>query len=344
MGIDVIRLDSDERERWNGYVERTSEAMPLHRHEALEVIAEAADATLHLLCGFKGQEPVGFLPLFKTTKGPLRFIYSPPTQLKLPYLGPMLLNTGELKQRKAEQWHWRFIDGCIDWLDRNVDADFVDIRSMDRYLDVRPFLWNDFDVELSYTYVLDLTPTTDELLNRFSSGARRNICNTDEAAYAIEQGNETTIRRTVRDLKHRIAAARNEEFDLDPEFVIDLYESLPEGYVRPYVCRVGGEYAGGIITLERGDTVYRWQGGAKPDVDVPVNDLLDWRIICDASERGKTRYDFVGAMIPQLCEYKAKFGPQPRSIHLIRRRSRRMAVATSVYQQLPSRVKSMIGF
>lgn len=342
MGIEVTRLDSDERERWNGYVERTSEAMALHRHEALAATASASDATLHLLCGFKGQEPVGLLPLFETTRGPLRFVYSPPTELELPYLGPLLLDSGQLKQRKAEQWHRRFVDGCVDWLDRNVDADLVSIRTTDRYPDVRPFLWNDFEVEPSYTYVLDLSPGADELLDRFSSGARRNIRDVDEDDYTVEEGDRRTIRRTVRDVKGRVEA-HGDEFNLTPEFATDLYESLPEGYVRPYVCRVEGEYAGGIVTFERGDTVYRWQGGAKPDSDVPVNELLDWHIIRDSIERGKTRYDLVGAMIPQLCEYKAKFGPEPRQLYVVRRKSRRMKTASSLYQQLPTGVKSAIG-
>lgn len=342
MGIEVTRLDSDEGERWNRYVERTAEAMPLHRHEALEAMAAASGATLHLLCGFKGQEPVGLLPVFEQTRGPLRFVYSPPTELELQYLGPVLLDTGQLKQRKAEQWHRRFVDGCVEWLDRNVDADFVSIRTVDRYLDARPFLWNDFEVEPSYTYVLDLTPGVDELFERFSSGARKNIRDADETAYTVEEGGHRTIRRTVRNL-HRRIADHGDEFGLDPEFAVTLYEDLPDGYVRPYECRVEGEYAGGIITVERGDTVYRWQGGAKPDVEFPVNDLLDWHIIRDAIDRDRTRYDLVGAMIPQLCEYKSKFGPDPRQVHLIQRRSRRMTLLSSVYDQLPTNVKSTIG-
>lgn len=342
MGIEVTRLDSDEREQWNGYVERTSETMPFHRHEALEEIAEAADATLHLLCGSKGQEPVGLLPIFEKTTGPLRFAYSPPTDLELPYLGPVLLNTDQLKQRKAERWNRQFVDECVEWLDRHVDADLVDIRVLDRYLDARPFLWNDFQVDLSYTYVLDLTPGADQLFDQFSSGARRNIRNAEDRTYAVEEGDEGTIRRTVRNLQRRIAD-HGDEFGLDPEFAVALYDGLPDGYVRPYECRLDGEYAGGMVTVERGDTIYRWQGGAKPDADFPVNDVLDWHIIQDGIDRGKTRYDLVGAMIPQLCEYKAKFGPEPRPIHMIRRKSGRMTVMSSLYEHLPTRVKSEIG-
>jgi CelD/BcsL family acetyltransferase involved in cellulose biosynthesis len=343
MGIEVTRLDSDERDEWNQYVERTPEAMAFHRHEALTAVAEAADARLHLLCGRKGQEPVGLLPLFETTNGPLRFVHSPPPEMDLPYLGPILLNSGGLKRRKAEQWHRKFVDGCVELIDRNVDADLVSIRTIDRYPDVRPFLWNDFEVEPAYTYVVGLAPDEDDLLGRFSSGARRNVRDAEECDYAIEVGDRQAIRRIVAGVRRRVAE-HGDELDLDADVAVELYDRLPEGCVRPYVCRVDGEYAGGILTLERGDTVYRWQGGAKPDVDFPVNEVLDWTIMRDAKDRDRTRYDLVGAMIPQLCEYKAKFGPEPRPVYVVQRRSRRMEMASAVYDRLPSGIKSSISF
>lgn len=149
MGIEVNRLSTDERTEWNTYIERTSEAMPFHRHEALEVMARRSDSKIHLLVGFKGEQPVGALPLFEKTKGPaqsLRYVMSPPTMIQVPYLGPLLLNTGQLKQRKEESWNRRFIESCNDWIETYLDFDYLDIRTQDRYLDARPFIWNDFAV------------------------------------------------------------------------------------------------------------------------------------------------------------------------------------------------------
>lgn len=342
MGIDVTRLQTDEREQWNRQIERTSEAMPFHRLEALESLAAASDTELHLLVGRKGQEWVGLLPLFEGTKGPLRFVSSPPTELEVPYLGPLLLNTDQIKQRKAEKWNRQFIENCIEWLDATLDADHVDIRTLDRYLDARPFIWNGLDVEPAYTYVLDLTPGADALIEQFSSVVRKNIRGTDESAYDIEVGDERTIRRIVSQLQDRFGGEEG-DFGLEQELAVDLYESLPDGRVRPYVCRVDGEYASGILTIEHGDTVYNWQGGAKPEVDLPVNDLLHWHIIRRALDRDKTRYDLVGAMMPRLAGYKAKFGPEPRPLFMARRKSNRMKLVSSVYNRVPDEVKSAIG-
>lgn len=343
MGIEVTRLDTDEREWWNRQVERTAEAMPFHRYEALEAIAEASDTTLHPLRGLKGEEPVGLLPLFSKQRGPLNFVYSPPTQVQVPYLGPLLLNTGQLKQRKAEKWHSRFIDGCLDWVDAHLDSDHIDIRTIDRYPDARPFMWNDMDVEPAYTYVVDISLDEDELLQRFSSGARKSIRDADEYDYTVEEGGERVIRRVLGQLRQRYEGDDEEYQGVPPEFAVDLYRALPDGQMRPYECRLEGEYVGGGIVLESGDTAYAWRGGAKTRLDFPVNELMDWHTMRRAAERGKTRFDFVGAMKPRLCEYKAKFSPEVRVMYIARRRTRRMEMVSSVYNRVPDEVRATIG-
>lgn len=345
MGIEVTRLETDEGETWNRYIERCPEAMPFHRHEALEVMTREADATLHLLVGYNGQEPMGLLPLFEKTKGPmgaLRYVMSPPTMMQVPYLGPLLLTDG-LKRRKRERWHREFVGRCRAWIETNFDPDYVDIRTQDRYRDARPLIWNDFDVEPMYTYVLDITPDEDALLREFSGDARSNIRNADEDAYTVAEGDEASIRRIMDHVKGRIDSVGEEYHGIDPQFGVDLYDAMPEGTVRPYEVEVAGEYAGGGITLESDDTVYRWQGFPKSTVDFPVNDVLDWHVIRRAAARGKTRYDLVGAMRPRLCEYKAKFGPRPRVVFGAYRKSNRMTALLSVFHRLPDPIKDAVG-
>lgn len=120
---------------------------------------------------------------------------------------------------------------------------------------------------------------------------------------------------------HRPAAGRldatGRSLRVTNEFVTDLYERLPDDVVRPYVAAVDGEFHGDILTLESHGTVYAWQGGAKTDGDLDLNDYLDWTIIRDAVERGNHRYDLVGAESQRLCWYKAKFGPGLEPYHVV---------------------------
>lgn len=306
-GIDVGV--AEDAAGWNDAVARSGPGTVFHHHAFLEVVSEHNGATMYPLVGYKGQELVGVFPVFERTYGGITTVFSPPPNMGLSQLGPVLPGLDRLKARTAEKRTRRFIEGCLDWLDRAVDPNYVHVRTTPWFDDNRPFAWNGFDLTPRYTYVVDLRPGTEAVMESFSADARNNVRTTPDGAYVIEQVDLDGIDGIIDHLDRRYDE-QNVRYSLDRSLVVDLYRQLPEGCVRPYVCTVDGEYAGGILVLDDGQTVYRWQGGAKPyrDVDVPVNDLLDWRIMADAIERGRTRYDLVGANTPHLCEYKSKFG------------------------------------
>ncbi len=333
MSIEIEVCDSDDRDHWNSLVERSPQTTPFHRYEALEVLAEEVNAELLPMVGYKGQEPVGLLPMFSIFKGPVSAAFSPPPDLKISYLGPALLNYEKLKQRKAERRHDRFVEGCLDRLNEAVDPKFTLVRTGPWYEDPRPFTWNDFEVELAHTYVVDLTVETDRLLNSFSSDARRNATNDPDANVEIKEGSRRTVRRIITQVTER-HAKQGESYKLAPETVIDLYNTLPEGVLRPYVCTIDGEFVGGVVTVEDDQTIYRWQGGAKPDTGVPINDRLDWHIMNDAIDRGIEQYDLVGANNQRLCGYKAKFAPELRTYFSIQQSSHGLGVVSNLYKQL----------
>ncbi|MCL9814019.1 GNAT family N-acetyltransferase [Natranaeroarchaeum aerophilus] len=333
MSIEIERFDSDSRGRWNGLVERSPHSTPFHRYEALEVLAEDSSTELHPLVGFKGQEPVGILPVFGLSRGPISTAFSPPPDLKVSYLGPALLNFEKLKRRKGEQRHEGFIAACVEYLDAEWNPNFTQLRTGPWYEDPRPFGWNEFDVDIAYTYVVDLTPDPETLLKSFSSDARRNATNEVDADVEITIGSRRALTRIITQVTER-HARQGESYKLAPETVAKLYERLGAERVRPYVCTVDGAFVGGVVTIEDDRTIYRWQGGAKPETDVPINDRLDWHIMTDAMDRGVDRYDLVGANNQRLCGYKAKFAPDLYTYYSIHHNTPGMGLVSRLYKQL----------
>jgi hypothetical protein len=307
MSVEVRRATGDDRERWDSLVERSPHGTPFHLQAFGEVVVEHTDTTYIPLIGYKGQEPVGLFPTFHTTRGPIGTVFSPVPGFKITYQGPAMVNIAKLKQRKKDRRHRQFVEGCLDHLNATVDPRYVHVRTGSTYLDTRPFVHNGYDASVGHTYVVDISSDEESLLNRFSRDARQNV--TDEYdGVEIEEGGTTAI-RTIHEQVRKRHEQQDEAFDVPLGFVVDLFERMPAGTVRPYVCRTDGDIAGGIIALELDETVYRWIGGSKHGADVPVNDLLDWAIIRDAKTRGVTRYDLVGASEPNIAKYKAKFAP-----------------------------------
>lgn len=315
MSIDIERVEADEFDRWDRWAQQSRHTNPFHLTDALEAQAACSGTDLHALAGFKGQEPVGIFPFFERTEWPLAAGLSPPTSLGVPRLGPALLNMDKLKRRKAERRSRQFVRGCLEWVERQCDARYVHVSTVGNYRDLRPFAWHGADVSPEYTYVVDLTPDSEDLLGQFSSDARRNVRGTDDDAYDIEVGGPEDVSAIVEQVQARYDA-QGKTLRMPASFPQALYDALPEGQVRPYVCSVDGEYAGGILTVEDETRIYRWQGGVKHDLDLPVNDLLDWHIMTDAKARGRSEYDLVGASELRLSKYKAKFAPSLETFHV----------------------------
>lgn len=329
-GVSIAPATADELDRWNDHVSRSQHGTVYHRLEALKVQAEHSGAQLTPLVGYKGQEPICLFPVFSLSKAGIQGVFSPPPNLWVSYLGPVLLNFEHLKQRRAEKRHRRVVEAALEWIDDAFDPSYTHFRTACGYDDPRPFEWNGFDVTPRYTYHVDLSPDEEELLDSFSSDARSNI--RTNAEYDVDVEAVAAIERILEQVRLR-HEEQGESYTVTPEFVAALYRRLPDGCVRPYVLRVDGEFVGGMVTLADGCTVHRWQGGAKTDHDLPVNDLLDWHIMRDAIERGETTYNLVGANNPRLCDYKAKFAPEVIQYYSFGRRNAGLRFAAKFYKR-----------
>jgi len=334
MAIDITADDEELIERWDDYVDRSPNGTLFHTHDFLEVLARHSDTGLHLLGGYKGQEPVGIFPVFHDRLGPVDTVFSPPRKVGMFQLGPALLNAGSPKQRRREKRCRRFVEGCLDWIDDEIDPSYSHFRTYHEYDDVRPFKWEGFDLSPRFNYVVDLDASEEDLLMEFSSDARSNIRRMRDQDCTVEEGGPEGVRAVISQVTDRFGE-QNKASPVDVAYVIDLYESLPAGQVRSYVCTVEGEFATGMVTLEGEDSVYRWQGGVRPAVDLPVNEYLDWRIIQDARDRGKTRYNLVGANTKRLTEYKSKFNPRVVEYYTVVGGARWAVIAADAYEDVP---------
>ncbi|KTG11003.1 hypothetical protein AUR64_07500 [Haloprofundus marisrubri] len=336
MAITVSKATGTDRESWNTYVERAPHATPFHRLEALEALRDVSDTTLHLLVGRDGEEVFGIFPVFEGSIGPFSSVRCPPTEHDVPYLGPVWLDVNHLSQRKREMLNHQFIESVCRWIDEEIDPDHLDIRTVDRYPDVRPFIWEELDVSPAYTYVLDLEPGPEQIKSQFSRSTRRYVRDVDD--YDIDVWGHDGIEYAV-DQYH----VRYENAGVSTRLCKALYDSLPDGCVRPYVLSVEGRPVGARLTVELGDTIYAWVSAANvEEVEIPVNELVEWYAIRDAAERGLSRYDFVGGMVPSLCRYKSQFSPVPRALYLVQRQRPLMRGVSTLYNRLPDRVRSLV--
>jgi hypothetical protein len=331
MSVEIRRADGAGR--WNDLVRQSDDTTAFHLAEALDVLADESGSTVHRLVGYKGEEPCGLFPVFTTSVGPFALAFSPPPDLKVPYLGPALLNTGKLKRRRLELRHGRFIDAAVEWLRREHGPSFATVRTAPGYDDARPLIWNDYEATPRYTYLVDLTRGPEELLSSFSTDARRNVTATHDVDHDVVQGGHDGIDDVVAGATDR-HAEQGEPFPIDAAFVRRLYDALPDGVMRPQLCLCDGDFVGGQLTLEFNGTGVSWLAVSDYEADLPVSDVLDWAYITDAADRGVETYDLAGANNRRLSRYKAKFAGELTPYYRAESGSRPMVLASRLYGRL----------
>ncbi|WP_396613398.1 GNAT family N-acetyltransferase (plasmid) [Haloferax sp. S1W] len=338
MSVEITRASDTALDgldgTWDDLVEQSPMGSLFHRYDVLRVIEAHSGATLHPLVGYKGQEPVGVFPVYEISKGPVTTAFSPPPGMGIPNLGPVLFNYQKLKQRRFEKRNLAFVEGCVSWMEENLDPKYSHVVTQASYNDVRPFQWNEFTVTPKYTYDIDLSLGEATLLDGFTRDARTSIQNTPDDAYVIEERGFEGIDYVLERINSRYDKGGG-GLVLKPQYIKDLYDTLPDGSLRVYVAEVDGQPVSGRLTLHSADGVTLWQGSPKPDIDidVPINDLLNWRSMVDGIAAGKSTCNFVGANTRHLCRYKAKFNPKTNLYFEIERGTRTMSVVSDLYRR-----------
>lgn len=334
MTIDVDTVTEDERARWNEFVKESPQGTIYHRREFLEIIAEHAGADLHLLIGYKTEEPRGIFPLFEKQKGPLRLVFSPPPGLGVPYLGPALLNYRKMKQRKTELSNKRFVEGCLEWVDEEIGPHYSRFVTSWRYDDPRPFDWKGYDIDPKHTYCVPAV-SDDKLMRHITRSARRSIKRNSDVNYAIERDDQDGIEFVYHSLVERYDE-QDQTFSPPLAYFRDLDQELPENTVRTYIAHLDGEPVMGRIVLQTDGCASFWKGmAASPNrlESVPIGDLLNWHTMVDAIEHGAEEFDLVGANTPRLCRYKAKFNPDLARYYVAERAAPGVGTIVDAYKR-----------
>lgn len=332
--MDIRLLDRSE---WEAALP-ASGFEPFHLSTALAVVERHTPGELQLYGGFKGDQPVGLLPLFVEDRSLGYALLSPPPSMGIHRLGPILMPASP-KQRKRERVNRTFIEGVLEQAGVSSRRTILRMLLPTTYTDPRPYHWAGLNVEVGFTYRLETDGSTrDELLGSFSKSLRREIRAGNELDVTIDVEGTEGARAVYEDTVSRYTE-QNRDFALQWDYVRDLTDALVEDdRCRVYVARTpDGEFISGITVLYSNDAAYFWQGGARTTYEnVSINSLLHWRIIEDLLEDPPlgtvTKYDLMGANTERLCQYKSKFGTDLVPYYIVESKGPHIELAKKAYK------------
>ena len=314
-----------------------------HTVEALEVLARHWSGELRLFGGFKGQEPIGLLPLFVNEHRVGRIVSSPPVGFGVGRLGPVVMSTSP-KQRKREAVNKRFVRNVLEAIDATDQFTLFRVVGTTTYSDPRPFKWDGFDTTPDFTYQVHVgSNTPQQVLESFSRDLRSDIRRRDEVGITVRRRQPGDAKKIYDAMVERYHEQGKDQ-PVSWAFVDDLLAAVGDR-ARIYVAESDeGAFLSGMIVLYADDTACNWKGGTKPsnlETSVSVNNLLHWKIIedicTDPSLDPITTYDFYTANNERLSRYKSSFNGTLVPYYTVESDGVPMAIAKRAYREAMSR-------
>ena len=133
----------------------------------------------------------------------MKFLFSQPPGSGIPYIG-LLLNPEyySLRQRQKESY--------LDEVVAEINKEFVDISPNYIYLffgphiqDIRPFQWNHFEIDVNYTYTINLTLPLETLWNSFDKNCRTKIRSGEKHNLFLKEENDTKTLCSIMNDRYR---------------------------------------------------------------------------------------------------------------------------------------------
>lgn len=349
MTFEIRTANKEDAKEWDEINEKSSHGTIFHQWDWLKITEKHTRTRLYPLIGMKGSHSMGIFPLFFQEKGPVRMVFSPPPHAALFYLGPVLAEYDTIKQEKREINYLGFQNSVEQFINNELNANYISISLSPGLRDPRPFTWSGYSFEPQYDYIIDLSIGLDLLIRTLDKKGRQNLNHAKKRGITVEIGGKKEYER-ILDLMDIRYAQQGKNVTVSREYFLDLYEVYKD-HLKIFVAKAEGEIITGSIDFQYRDTHYSWIGNPKPKrhISPSPNDLLIWESIRYAYEQGFRYYVTMNAAGDKRLHsyYASKFDPELRAHFSVKKYSYLAGILekgyTNITKPLTGKVKHHIS-
>jgi hypothetical protein len=308
MAVQIIK----DKELWDAFVDESPYGLLFHKWDFLNIMEKHSGYKLFPYGIYKGDELIAIFPLFFKKLFGLKTIFSPPPKTGVPYLG-FIVNKeyDNLKQNKKEGL-LNLIVNEIDEEIKNFSPNYVLILTVPNFLDIRPLKWNKYNIDIHFTYVIDLNRTINQIFDSFKTNLRKYIKRSERSSLELSESNDLSIFWELHKTRYE---EQGINYPLISEnYLSDLIKAYPQNIKLYYLQDNNREIISTSITQEY-KTFLGWQGLPKikiygnPKIKIYGNEWMLWKLIQKAKSENYKEFDMVGANTKHLCMVKSQFNP-----------------------------------
>lgn len=332
----IADLTTDKK-LWDRFIDSSPSGLLFHKWDFLNIIEKHTGYKFLPYGVYQGEELMCIFPLFYKNYYGLKLLFSPPPRVCLPYLGFVMGPGYEgLKQRKKEH----YLNSAVEAIDKEItrlSANYVSILSAPSHLDARPFKWNKFDVDMNYTYAIDLDWELCDIWDGFSKDCRQRIKLVEKMHASLKESQDIDRFYSIMNSTYGDQGLNSPL--ISPDYLKDIMAAFPEN-IKIYYLYVEGQITDAELVYSYKDDVKLWLGGMTIQKNIQgTQEFSTWELIKKAKSEERKELEIVGANIKRLCEYQSKFNPSLRLFLSIKRKSVQGRMAEFFYKNMIQKKK-----
>lgn len=344
MVIELSLATNDDAEEWDMINAKSPFGTLFHSWDWMKITENHTNTKLYPLIGIKGGSPIGLFPLFFQKKGPIRMVFSPPPHAALHYLGPVIVKDASVRQEKWEHYYIEFLDSVDNFINNELNANYVSIALPPNLQDPRPFEWSNYSITPNFDYQVNLSKGINQLYASLNNRQRADLKKAYEKGMRVEMGSRDDFNIIIRLMDIRYAQQAR-YLTASRDYFSNIFNRY-EKFLKIFLVFVDDEVVTGSIRFQYKDSLYGWFGNAKPKrrISPSPNHLLFWETIRYASENGFKYYITLGAAGNKRLHgyYASRFNPDLRIRYIAERKSLVTGVLEKGYRNILKPMRGLI--
>jgi Acetyltransferase (GNAT) domain len=302
----TLKLISD-RGLWDKFVETSPNGLIFHRWDFLKVIEKHSKYQLLPYGVYLGNELICVYPLFYRRYNGLKMLFSPPPGSSIPYLGFVMCEVYDsLKQRRKEL----YINTVADDIEREIgriSPNYVSIDTPPKFLDIRPFKWNGYNVDVHFNYLISLEKPLDKIWANFGKDCRERIRQFEKFDVVLKESDDI-------DAYYELEKKMYEEQGLSvpvmsKEYLQEIFHAFPDNLKLFFLYKDGEVVDTEAAYSYKDKYKLLWSVSSINKKMYGNQEYSTWELIKKAKAEGYKEFEIVGANVRRFCRYQVKFNP-----------------------------------
>jgi hypothetical protein len=311
MTLKVTLAEEGDAELWDDIVNNSQHGTIFHRWKWLKITEMHSKAKLYPIIFYRGKKIIALYPMFVYKGKIFKIAYSPPPEMNLIYMGPVMKDYETLDQYKKERLFTE-IQKCLDsYLFETLSCGIVRIHLSPGLYDSRPLVWCGYKINSGYTYKLDISGGLESIWNNFHPKLRATINRSLRKGVFVKEGDESNLHQIIAELTRR----RREEkavVNEDNSFYHHIIKEFKNN-IKIFLCYYQDKLVGNVVVLLDRDTVRCWMGTPKfYEKGIYGNDVVCWEAIKWAHNHSYRYFENMDFGYKQeLALFKSRFNSVP---------------------------------